>query len=127
MTADDRCEPVTITRTAQNSTTTDGKPPRSGYEHETAPGPIGPDGQHEAYWVLTPEERAKGFVRPVRDSYLHLKCGTVTKMSRAIAETYARSPSYYGSTFCFTCRGHFPVGSTGEFVWDDNARQKVGT
>jgi hypothetical protein len=38
-------------------------------------------------------------------------------MSRAIAETYARDPAFYGSTFCVHCRTHFPVGEQGEFVW----------
>lgn len=31
-----------------------------------------PDGQHEAYLVLPDEERAKGFIRPVRKSYVHV-------------------------------------------------------
>lgn len=31
-----------------------------------------PDGQQEAYLVLSDEERAKGFVRPVRTSYRHV-------------------------------------------------------
>lgn len=30
------------------------------------------DGQQEVYLVLTEEERAKGFVRPVRRSYIHV-------------------------------------------------------
>jgi hypothetical protein len=29
-------------------------------------------GQHEIYLVLSEEERAKGFLRPVRDSYVHV-------------------------------------------------------
>lgn len=31
-----------------------------------------PDGQQECYLVLSDEERAKGFVRPVRQSYVHI-------------------------------------------------------
>lgn len=31
-----------------------------------------PDGQHEKYVVLSEEERAKGFVRPLRTSYQHV-------------------------------------------------------
>ncbi len=31
-----------------------------------------PNGQQKGYIVLTPEERAKGFVRPVRDVYIHV-------------------------------------------------------
>lgn len=75
-------------------------------------------GMAEAYLVLSDEEREKGFVRPVRTSYVHLKCGVVTTMSRAIAETYARDPKFYGSTYCVHCRNHRPVGPDGEFVWD---------
>ena len=110
------------------SDTTDGQPPRPGFENGSAPAPVNPDtGQHQAYWVLSAEERAKGFVRPVRRSYIHLKCGTLTTMGQAIAETYARDPKYYGATFCCHCGGHFPVGQNGEFTWDDQSGQKVGT
>ncbi len=147
------------------STTTRGITP--GYEDNVgAPGPIDPKtGQHESYWVLSEEERAKGFVRPVRHAYVHRGdrpkhplrdltaeelersakhgyvkfeeypedglsavtgrywtqarldggCGAVTTMNDALAETYARDPKFYGSTFCTSCGTHFPVA---EFVWD---------
>ena len=67
-------------------------------------------GQQKGYVALTPEERAKGFVRPVRLTYVHVGkppegekfnypivktfggCGTRTTMSKDIAETYARDP-----------------------------------
>jgi len=127
-------------------------------------------GQHKAYIVLCPDERAKGFVRPYRDSYVHggraicgkylhmegnqklggyidvcvmklghdgeciqfqslvqpqaahaqakgllpAGCGTVTTMGRALSETYARDPEFYGATFCTGCNRHLPVG---EFQW----------
>lgn len=153
------------------STTTDGQPPDPGTENLGAPKPINPEtGQHKAYWVLSEDERKKGFVRPVRRSYTHVGptnpqrlrdltpeekeqyssygyvkfepyegenrtilgkfwtqpeldrankgCGVVTTMSTAIAETYARDPSYYGNTFCVQCRTHFPVA---EFTWDDGS------
>lgn len=74
------------------------------------------NGQQEAYLVLSPEERAKGFVRPLRTAYKHLPCGTETRMGLAIAETYARDPKFYGGTFCVACRTHFPLG---QFVWLD--------
>ncbi len=162
------------------SETTDGKPPRPGFEEAGAPAPIeSSTGQHLAYWVLSADERAKGFVRPVRDSYLHVGapapkyplrdlnadeeyhrqfgyfkfeeypesekrglgrfwtqaqldavgkgCGSLTTMGRALAETYARDPHYYGSTFCCACRKHLPVGEQGEFIWDDGSNQRVGT
>lgn len=83
-------------------------------------------GQQQGYVVLAEEERAKGFVRPVRTSYKHLKCGGVTTMGQSLAETYARSPSFYSGTFCSHCRAHFPVGEAGEFVWD-GIDEKVGT
>lgn len=74
-------------------------------------------GMQNTYVVLSEEERAKGFVRPVRSAYVHLPCGTVTYMSRAISETYARDPHFYSGTFCVGCRGHFPVGPEGQFAW----------
>lgn len=128
-----------------------------------------PSGQYKDYWVLPEEERAKGFIRPFRDSYRHVGirpqyplrdltedeakvhgkygyvayeeypeeksplvgkfwkkdelssgCNGVTTMGRALSETYARDPSYYGSTFCCDCGAHFPVA---QFVWTkDNER-----
>lgn len=83
-------------------------------------------GMQQDYVVLADEERAKGFVRPVRKSYVHLKCGVETTMATTIAETYARNPSFYSGTFCAGCRSHFPVGESGEFVWT-GTNIKVGT
>lgn len=164
-------------RTARpNVTTTDGKPPAADAP-PGAPQPINPaTGQHKAYYILTEEERKKGFVRPVRRTYLHVGiagpqfplrdltedehksydqygyvqfeeyppghkpsslgrywtqkqldaidkgCQTSTNMGQSIAETYARDPSFYGSTFCCSCGDHFPVGVDGEFVWEDGSR-----
>ena len=87
----------------------------------------GPVPQAEVYLVLSDEERARGFVRPVRRAYLHSKCGSVTTMGQAIAETYARNPGFYGATYCCMCMGHFPVGADGEFTWTDGSGEKVGT
>ncbi len=70
--------------------------------------------QHEVYLVLSDEERAKGFVRPYRDAYRHDACGGVTTMARALSETYARQPTFYGATYCCTCRMHLPVSN---FTW----------
>lgn len=80
-------------------------------------------GQQKGYVVLSEEERARGFVRPVRHSYVHRTCGTVTRMGQSLAETYAAQPSFYTGTFCVACRGHFPVD---EFVWKGTT-EKVGT
>jgi hypothetical protein len=77
-------------------------------------------GQHDGYIVLCEDERKKGFVRPYRDAYRHNTCGTITTMGRALSETYARDPSFYGATFCVNCNKHLPVA---EFVWTaDGAR-----
>lgn len=156
-------------------TSTDGHAPDA---EGPAPAEIDPaTGQHRSYWILTAEERAKGFVRPVRRTYRHVGkrpmhptrplteeesaryggegivifeiypesesgacgrywtadelrsgCGTTTTMSREIAETYARQPSFYGATFCCRCRTHKPVGADGEFVWHDGTDgDRVGT
>lgn len=103
------------------TTLTDGSPVTPNHRE------IDPDsGMQKDYVVLSAEERAKGFVRPVRDSYKHLVCGAVTTMGRALAETFARDPSFYGGTFCATCRAHFPIGANGEFVWK-NTDEKIGT
>jgi hypothetical protein len=92
--------------------------------------PVTPDhrelkenGQQKGYVVLCPDERAKGFVRPLRRSYTHKKCGTSTKMGLALCETYARNPKFYSGTFCVGCGTHFPVE---EFVWDEDG-QVVGS
>lgn len=89
-----------------------------------------PRDQAEVYLVLSEEERAKGFVRPVRRSYQHLVCGAVTTMGQALAETYARDPGFYGATYCCRCRQHCRVGEDGEFTWieaDGTDGPKVGT
>ena len=83
-------------------------------------------GQRSDYLILCAEERTKGFVRPVRNAYKHLKCGTVTTMGQALSETYARDPNFYQATYCCHCGAHFPVGENGEFVWDKDWT-KVGT
>ena len=97
-------------------TTTDGQPPTPGLEDASAPKPVDLSGQHGAYWILTESERMKGFVRPVRRSYKHTVCGSITTMGLAIAETYARDPKFYGATFCVTCAAHFTVD---QFTWND--------
>ena len=85
-------------------------------------GPEMPGPQADVYLVLSDEERAKGFVRPVRQTYIHDRCGTSTRMGIAIAETYAAKPTFYGATYCVACRAHFPVGPAGEFKWEDGSR-----
>lgn len=122
--------------TEQKLCTTNGRPVdevRAAQKNET--------GQHEGYIVLCPDERAKGFVRPYRDAYKHVGrfiekdrrlvdwrdreggCGSVTTMGRALSETYARDPSFYGATFCVQCNRHLPVA---EFIWTADG-ERVGS
>lgn len=93
---------------------TDAVPP--GADHRE----LKPNGQQRAYVVLSADERAKGFVRPVRRKYVHKVCGTMTRMSEEIAETYARDPHFYSGTFCCGCGKHLPRE---EFVWDGTDEQ----
>jgi hypothetical protein len=109
------------------SLTTDPSDPRLTRGSDPADGPE--VGQADVYLVLTETERAAGFVRPVRRTYIHdvVGCGVATRMAQPIAETYARNPTFCGSTFCVGCNRHRPVGEHGEFTWDDGSGTKVGT
>lgn len=89
--------------------TTDPNDPRLGHGYDDEPVP-----QQQAYLILSEEERSKGFVRPYRDRYIHAICGSETIMGTALSETYARSPKFYGATYCVYCRMHKPVS---EFRW----------
>ena len=75
-----------------------------------------PDGQQKGYVVLSPDERAKGFVKQLRNSYIHKKCGGVTCLGNSLSETYARDPYVYSGTFCVYCGAHFGLS---EFNWSD--------
>lgn len=73
--------------------------------------------QAQVYLVISEEERAKGFIRPLRRAYVHQTCGTLTRMGLVLCETYARDPEFYSATYCCGCCMHLPVG---EFVWDED-------
>ena len=85
--------------------------------------PVSPDhkeidpktGMQKGYIALCPEERAKGFIRPLRFTYTHKTCGIVTRMHEALAETYARDPKFYSGTYCVHCKQHFHLS---EFTWE---------
>jgi hypothetical protein len=59
-----------------------------------------PTGQHEIYLVLSEEERDKGFVRPVRHSYVHIgrktemKGGTIEPLPREEAKRFGDPDKY---------------------------------
>ena len=83
-----------------------------------------PSGQQEKYLVLSEEERKKGFVRPLRRAYIHVKCGGRTDMGWALCETYSRNPQFYGGTFCAICGAHFPLVIDGkrQFHWVEDGK-----
>lgn len=95
--------------------TTDPNDPRlqkyRGKGHDTEP-----VDQQEVYLALSEDERAKGYLKPLRDTYIHNKCGVSTRMPMATAETYARDPWFYGGTYCVGCRMHRDLE---EFAWTD--------
>jgi hypothetical protein len=115
------------------------RPVRVSYRHVGPPGPAHP------LRDLTEDERARyavpGYAKHEQYPEGHALvgrfwtqerldkagkgCQSVTTMGRALAETYARQPDFYGGTFCVTCGTHLPVGADGEFVWLDGSR--VGT
>ena len=73
-----------------------------------------PDGQYENY----PSYPKGKYKAPLRDAYMHEKCGSITYMSDMpdIVETYAKYPGteLYGRTFCVRSRNHFNIH---EFFW----------
>jgi hypothetical protein len=78
------------------SLTTDPKDPKLGHGVDKDPIP-----QNEVYLVLSEEERAKGFIRPVRTSYVHigkkieLKGGKARKLNKKELEFY-KEFNWYG-------------------------------
>lgn len=97
------------------------RPYRDAYKHV---GPkicglhVGPNGATVCY--MNPDHAGKcGDVIGPRPQ----ACHTVTTMGRALSETYARDPKFYGATFCCGCNRHLPVN---EFVWTADG-QEVGS
>lgn len=50
-------------------------------------------------------------------------CGATTILIPKIAETYARNPQFYGSTYCMGCHMHRPLI---EFIWTADG-ERVGS
>ncbi len=96
-----------------SGTTSDPTDPRLSRGTDTEPRP-----QAEVYLVLSDEERSRGFIRPVRKTYIHNLCGAATSMGQALAETYAAQPTFYGATYCVKCGLHAGVA---EFKWEDGS------
>ncbi len=94
-----------------------------GFENAPAPGPIGPDGQHRSYWVLSEEERRKGFVRPYRDSYKHVgPPGPKTLLRELTDEEKVRYASFNYVGFEMYPESESPL--TGQF-WTQEQLDKV--
>lgn len=121
------------------------RPVRHSYQHVGRPGPTFPlvpvtpeqaalfnDGSEDDFVMYEPyPEGFRGsalgrFWTQADINAIGKGCGGVTHMPQAIAETYAREPRYYGSTFCCGCRAYLEVGEQGEFVWD-GTQERVGT
>lgn len=127
--------------TLEKTTLASGKPVPLDYSHAE----IRQDGSglQKDYVVLNAQERANGWVRPYREKYVHTgkgahwngpvlikygttangarqACGALTKMSRPIAETYAKDPTFYSGTYCVGCKAHWPLD---EFTWDGTCEQ----
>lgn len=74
------------------------------------------DGQFENHPTIDEGE----FVQPVRDSYVHKRCGGVTRMGSKLAKSFARDPTFYDKTFCHRCGDYFPVK---QFRWKGTHQQ----
>jgi hypothetical protein len=73
--------------------TTDPKHPDLGHGVDSAK-----VGQNKAYLILSEEERAKGFVRPVRRSYLHVG-KRPTFPTRKLTEKEKEKENYAGNSY----------------------------
>lgn len=76
---------------------------------------VTPSKMASVYLVLSRDEIRKGYLKPLRVSYIHI-CGSETTMNPEIAQTYARDPWFYGGNYCVNCRMHRPLN---EFKWPD--------
>lgn len=72
-----------------------------------APAPIDPEtGMHRDYWILSQAERAKGFVRPVRTSYMHVGPPGPQNATRRLTSEEAARYAGYG----YDCYEEYPPG-----------------
>jgi hypothetical protein len=84
---------------------------------------IGPDGMQESYLVLSEEERARGFVRPVRRSYRHVGIAGPRFLLRDLTDEEATR--YAGARYVKF--EEYPTGeaAAGPF-WTQERLDKVG-
>lgn len=84
-------------------------------------------GRQQTYETLPESELCKGFCRPVRRKYVHDRCGQITEISLACAETFAAQPKFYTHGYCEFCREHFPVAEFEWLFWRGKLQGRVGT
>lgn len=81
-----------------------------------------PDGQHADHWVLSPKERAKGFVRPVRYRYRHVGPPGPQHPTRPLTDAERER---YGEGY--ECFEEYPVGVDGYGrLWSSADLEAVG-
>lgn len=84
---------------------------------------IGADGMQETYLVLSDEERAKGFVRPVRRTYIHVGMpGPANELRDLTDEEHGRLDEYGYVKFEKYPDGPGPVGR----YWTQEQLDSVG-
>ena len=70
--------------------------------------------QEKTETELSDNERARGFVRPLRNTNKHPECGGITLMSDKIAENMAKKPNHYDEMYCIDCKTSAPLD---KFIW----------
>lgn len=104
--------------------TTSGRIPENP-EHG-APEPINPQtGQHTSYYILSDSERAKGFVRPVRTSYVHVGTPGPKYPLRDLTEDEKERYSNYGYVKYEAYPANPDSSVTGSF-WTQERLDKIG-
>jgi hypothetical protein len=86
-----------------------------------------PNGQQKSYLVLSEEERAKGFVRPVRTAYLHVGVAGPKHPTRDVTDEERTRYGWGTGPDEFTKFEVYPEGANGEGrYWTQNDLDKVG-
>lgn len=74
-----------------------------------------PDGQYKDHQTVPPDQRYKGSLEGVPQTYYHSKCGVATGMPEEIVRSYLVNPFLYSPvTFCCGCNAYVPMQ---EVIW----------
>jgi hypothetical protein len=88
--------------------------------HEAKHTTLLPDGQMTDHVTVHPTGRYKGSLKGVPQTYLHQKCGIVTRMPEEIIRSYLVNPFLYGGgSFCCGCNDY--VGEN-ELFWHETGQ-----